>query len=38
MSSVQKRNKTTKYSELQADEIDETTINEVLNKTKDKSR
>lgn len=37
MSKAQKR-KSTKYSELEADEIDEDAVNKVLNKTKDKNR
>ena len=38
MSKVEKRTKTTKYSELEKDEIDDDTINEVLDKTKDKKK
>ena len=35
MSKAQKRKNTTKYSELEAHEVDEDAVNKVLNKTKD---
>ena len=37
-STVQKRSKVHKYSELEGEDIDEDTVNTVLNKTKDKGR
>ena len=38
MSKVEKRKKTTKYSELEGEEIDDDIVNDVLDKTKHKSK
>jgi len=38
MTEVKKRKQTHKYSEIEGEEIDESTVNKVLNKTKSQER